>query len=786
MKLESLNLIKKNLWVYIGIILISFIYYGNSLNNGYAIDDHLVTSTDQTKHELTSQGIKAIPKIFKTHFVVNSKQKYSYRPITTTSFAIEESIFGESENRPAISHFINISLYCLAGILLFNLLTLLFNGDKKTLTYLTVVIFLIHPIHTEVVNNIKSRDELLVMCLGLWSIITLIKYYDRQRIHYIISTAVLILLAALSKKTGLVFFALGPLCLFFFRDIPPRKILNFIGLSLIPVIVFLIMNKTMTDDTVSRSFLFFENPLYLEGGFASRLAMFFFSSAYYIVLLIFPYPLRFYYGYDQVEIVGFSDWQFWISAIFIIALLYIAYKGLKEKKLLSFSILFYFFAVGGACNLIFPVPGIIAERFAFVASIGFAFGLSFLILKLTKTEMNTKLFSRPIIIIGLILIIPTLIYTRDRNEDWKNKITLYRNDIKVLQKSAKANSLLASEYYIMFNQNLAKNGLLNIEQDMKYADSAFFYFNRAISIFPDYASCHSNLASVYFMAKLDYFKGVKHGEIATSIDTLNHEARFNLSTNYAEIANGIHYLKKIGHETGDSTLMISQSKLEFGVLNALRNKYILNFLPQYLSKNQKAGAIKIIKYVTSLDGKEDSLSNDSFAKKLISGIQESKSGKYLQGIFDLFDKKLYEYCSNGANISLDELFNEYKSKSIASFEKTIQLVPEFKNAYKSIFNYLLAWNDYELFIEWNKKYLKVLPKKEQSSVYINLGNAFLNTGNKEKAKENFDQAISIMSEELNTLNSIQNRSLEQNQRIAFIKNEIKKLQSFLKNQGIVF
>ena len=112
----------------IALIIIVFVYYGNTLKNAYSLDDDLVTTTDNSVHERVEKGISAIPEIFRTRYVHNEKQKYEYRPVTTSSFAVEYSFFGDKTlaERATISHLISVMLYALLVVLIYLLIFKLF------------------------------------------------------------------------------------------------------------------------------------------------------------------------------------------------------------------------------------------------------------------------------------------------------------------------------------------------------------------------------------------------------------------------------------------------------------------------------------------------------------------------------------------------------------------------------------------------------------------------------------------------------------------------------------
>ena len=86
--------------------------YGNTIPNEFSMDDELVT----LDHKIVSKGFSGIPEIFTSRYVQNDQQSYEYRPIVQVTFAIEHQFTG---GNPHFSHFINIVLYALTGVLLF-------------------------------------------------------------------------------------------------------------------------------------------------------------------------------------------------------------------------------------------------------------------------------------------------------------------------------------------------------------------------------------------------------------------------------------------------------------------------------------------------------------------------------------------------------------------------------------------------------------------------------------------------------------------------------------------
>src|SRR5690606_7435262 len=253
---------------YLLIAVLCFIIYGNSLNNEYALDDDMVVD-----NVLVSHRVKAIPEIFKTRYAVG-KQEYEYRPMVTSSFALEKQLFhglpasqtkeekikNNQLTQANVSHFINLLLYIITCILLYKLLLMIFKEHNQLLALLTTLLFVVHPLHTEPVVNIKSRVELFVLLGMLTALIYYIKYATTHQLKYVGFAMIAVLFAALSKKNALAALGLVPVVLYFVKaDYKKIGIATFSVLLM--VIAFVLMKKGLLSGKATREMLYFENPL---------------------------------------------------------------------------------------------------------------------------------------------------------------------------------------------------------------------------------------------------------------------------------------------------------------------------------------------------------------------------------------------------------------------------------------------------------------------------------------------------------------------------------------------
>ena len=199
--------------------LFAVLLYAHTIRHGYNMDDIFVLSPVAE----VSEGFSYLSFFSKSYFSTEVSQDFGYRPIVLLSFAVERALFG---NQPAVSHTINVLLYGLLSGMLLVLLRRLFSKSQAWLATFSVLVFVTHPLHTEVVSSIKNRDELLAFLCFVGCFLLLLRYTQQGRWQGLVAGAVLVLLALLSKKSALGPLALLPFGLLINKSCPgPRYLL---------------------------------------------------------------------------------------------------------------------------------------------------------------------------------------------------------------------------------------------------------------------------------------------------------------------------------------------------------------------------------------------------------------------------------------------------------------------------------------------------------------------------------------------------------------------------------
>ena len=488
--------------VFFTFLVLIFLFYGNSLKNKYALDDDYVTVTNfpvkgvefVPNHALVSKGFGGIIKIWKSRYAHDSEGSFDYRPFTTTTFAIEYAIFGQN---PFISHLINLLIYFVSIWLLFCILLRLFEKQEYgfSLAFLCSLLFLIHPIHTEVVDNLKCRDELLALLCSLSALWFSLEAYEKPNFKNIFFIILFLAIGLFSKRTAILFLAIIPMCIFFFRKINMKHI-SYLIILLVSVSCLIPFTKNnIVSEKIVRHFYHFENPLYTDPvTFLQKIIIGFKTLGFYITFLLFPYPFRNYYGTNMFDLSADLNLYFFIAIAFITISAFYIYKF--KNKLLLFATLLFLGSIVPFVNFASPAPGVLAERFAYFSSMGFCLILAIILVNYFKKinfQSVSQFLSKPLIYLLPVMII-CMAYTWNRNSNWYNKLVLFEHDIPYLEKSAKANSLLANEYFEMLrspnkkypNEVLIQKCLKHYNTAIKNDSSFFTAYNNAGVIYYSY------------------------------------------------------------------------------------------------------------------------------------------------------------------------------------------------------------------------------------------------------------------------------------------------------------
>jgi tetratricopeptide (TPR) repeat protein len=479
------------------LFLLGFLLYGNTIGHKFVLDDYGVMKDNW----LVKRGIDAIPTILSTpyRYGVGMFSDNLYRPLSLVMFATEWEI---SPNSPELSHFINVFLYALSGALLLLALHALLKGRHPWLALFAALLWLAHPVHTEVVANIKSRDEILSLLFLLLTLLAFIRYLEQGK-PWMLALAVLTYFIAILSKEGVVtFIPLFPLAGWLFIKAPLRRNLMSSALLVLPVIAYLLLRQAIISQYAVPSVTpVVDNLLMAAPSFAEKSATAISILGKYLLLLIVPYQLVSDYSFNQIPVVGWSSPVALLSLLIYAAGLVWAVFAIRKYSVPAFAILLYLFAMSLYSNLFYMIGTSFAERLLYLPSLGFCLALAWSILRLLHpVPENTpwhgeKETYRKYILSCIVLGIIILLYgirTITRAAEWKDQWTLFSADINRSPKSAHLHY-----YWGLTLRDRAKEQTDKAKYD-SLMRAAVHEFQIGVTIYPAYPECYHQLGLAWF------------------------------------------------------------------------------------------------------------------------------------------------------------------------------------------------------------------------------------------------------------------------------------------------
>lgn len=534
---------KNHRLIFLIIVVVSVVLYANTFTHDYALDDTLVI----LENSFTTQGISGIKDIFsydtfQGFFGVEKKLVAGgrYRPLSVATFALEYEFFGLT---PGVSHIINVLLYALCGIFIYLVLDrmfghILFFSDQKINQFLTIpvlstFIFIAHPIHTEVVANIKGRDEIMTLLFSILTLWFIIKYFDSNKKLFLFISGISFFLGFLSKENTITFLGIIPLSVYFiyFKD-DKKTILKKISASLIVIIpvtlIYLLVRYAVLGGFSAKIADELMNNPFLYATISEKYATIFYTLLLYIKLLVFPHPLTFDYYPFHIEIVSWTNVAAISGLLLYVAMGVYALVTIKQKNSIAYGFLIYLMSISIVSNLFFPVGTFMNERFVFIASLGFCIILAYLILKYIPKLLKNNAKTAVISILSLLFLLYSA-KTISRNTVWKDDLTLFRNDVKISDNSAKVHTSLCATL-IEKSDNIE-----NQEERIKMLEEALSHGHRALEIYKNSVAARELLGYGYWRLNKNYQKSATYYIEILRFNPQHPEALSNLMAVFSNV-----------------------------------------------------------------------------------------------------------------------------------------------------------------------------------------------------------------------------------------------------------
>jgi len=547
-----------DLVIALAIALVALGLYLGALPNGFVMDDYKLILKNPSV-----QGEEGLGKIFQSQFADGiGKQSPFYRPVIIFSYALDHRFW---KDHPRGYHLTNVIVHCLASVLIFLCFSLwsrgypLLKDSSRAIGAFAGLLFAVHPAHTQSVTWIAGRTDIFSTFFCLLAFYLFLHSRNltlKLELSLIICSLLSFFLALLAKEVAVVF----PLLLILadytqereLRSIfKPRQIIiysAFFGL----VIVYLLIRQEVLGFPFGSGKLVsnWHSDWKAEvSGLVTVFKIFF----YYLKTLLFPAQLCFECRLGPS--LSWADPQIYYSIIIIALLLASGVFALSRLPWLGLCIFWFFLPLLPVSNLTqqIGIKELAMEHYLYLPSIGFCLALAIVVAK-TREKLGGKYQalgkgSVLALFAGILLFYAAL--TWQRNPDWKNNKTIWRDAVNKAPTRKRSLQNLADEYVQQGNKRQAMfyfrlaTRLIPSDADSHYnlgvalgqlghQDEAVREYQEAIRLNPGRANAHNNLGSA-LQGRNDWEGAVREYREAVNLDPKYLLAWQNLANAYLEL-----------------------------------------------------------------------------------------------------------------------------------------------------------------------------------------------------------------------------------------------------------
>lgn len=448
-----------------GPALLGALLYLNTLPNGFVFDD----KTAIQENVVVTEG--RVREILSGPYYLGGTAWKVYRPLSVGSHA---AVFRAAGSRPWASHLANVTCHAVVCALVVVVSRAFLPAGAALAAGL---LFAVHPVHTEPVNYLVGRAELLA-ALGVllaWRLVQM----DRPLAA---GAAYLLGLASKENAVGLPGFllmltiwaragaGLDPAC--------RRWRWAAYGPMLAAAVVYFLLRRWALGTLEPPAWTEYDNIAATAPAF-DRILTATAALGRHLWLLVWPARLSADYSYHQIPLVTSpAEPMVWLTLLFVVLACGYAWRRRADRPEAGVGLLLFAVTYSPVSNVLFPIGTLVAERLLYVPSIGFClFAVS-----VGRDAAQFRSRWAPVWVAALLAVGASRALVR--NLDWRSDLTLFRSALAVTPHSSR----------VHVNYGVA----LMDERDNPGAEREF---KAALAIYPKNATALANLGLVYLKAK---------------------------------------------------------------------------------------------------------------------------------------------------------------------------------------------------------------------------------------------------------------------------------------------
>lgn len=426
--------------------------------------------------------------------VFTSKVAEDYIPLVIVTFAIEHYFFGLD---PFYFHLTNI-LFHIANVVLIFILIRLITSGRLFVSFVTALLFALHPLHVESVTWVAERKDVLSTFFFL---LALLSYYyfliKRPKKSFYLLALLLFTLGLFAKFMAITLPVILLMMHLWRGDFGKRACFLQIPFAIVGAVftyVHLLLHNRGEHLPENESTVFAA----IQRGFD--------SLAFYLHQMIVPLKLSAFY---ERGVVTASWTEYGVAIAFLAVVILLSYKNRMIKMSSIAGGLFFILTI-------FPVLQIIpfgnnfafADRFMYLPSLGLFFLISVIWFEVFEKGAFFKKLSGRLVLTAIMVTFGIL--TVQRNRVWASSQSLWQDEVAKFPKSS-----------------IARNNLGSLYLDQGEYPLALSELNAALTLRPSYIDPYINLG-LAFLDMNNLSEAQKYLEKALVIDAKSPRANLNL------------------------------------------------------------------------------------------------------------------------------------------------------------------------------------------------------------------------------------------------------------------
>ncbi len=415
---------------------------------------------------IRSLSVGSVREIFSTFLVGN------YHPLTVLSLAVDYAFYGLN---PSGYHLTNILLHTCNVVAVFIFIQML--AGSTAVSFITAVMFGIHPLHVESVTWVSERKDLLYTLFYLCAMCVYLSYIRAGTWTRYAMSLVFFVLSLLSKGQAVTL----PVVLLLIDYCAGRSLTRVTLAEKIPFFVLSFIFGVVAIAAQKDTGAIPDIPTFSLG---QRIILAWYNMYLYVAKLIAPIRLSAFYPYPRLH--GWTSYLvYYLPGICTIAVLGIYYRRLTRSlfadRLVLFGVVFFLVNIALLLQVLPVGASMVSERYSYLCSIGFFLLIGYGFNRVSRASRPDGQRWKGVVSVVLVVYGGWLAYkTVDRNKVWRGSEPLWSDVLQQFPQVVVA-YLNRGSYY-------------QVRGDL---DRALADFNAGLSINPEYYDILVNRCDVF-------------------------------------------------------------------------------------------------------------------------------------------------------------------------------------------------------------------------------------------------------------------------------------------------